>query len=513
MSRLGLHQLFTMRTASIFLLGIIICASMLCAGGQEILDQVKILVREPLSELLAEYQQLAHQPLQQLRETVELFSHASSQEGLYQELARLAPDLNPGLQRKLGTLWRKSTSAVQEELNDLHLDPALREGIEQLLQKREFCHDAAQLLCRQTTLQRIGSYAQKDEHALRSELRKLLAQREKELRDSEQRVKLLILLKVLPRWDAQDRRVFEERLQSYGRPSSLIREDMGLQSGFLEKMLPEVAGLIGLAHDKEWHPEGDVFEHTMLVLDAAAEEECDSNWERLALLYAAMTHDLGKKVTTTFFPDAERRADGTIKWRVGSRFHDREGEPIARLMMERIGAEPELVEAVAKLTRWHMEHGPLGQEMPRFSEEIIEQKCRELREDIDGKIAFTTLLKLMRADMRGSGTTNGRPRPEREFDLIERYKGVARDYGLLQDGQGLLDAADDAGSDGDQIYVSKRRHRKRKVRCESTVRDNELQDDVHLSGSSQLPEEKNSGNDVVPKVKRRRRLVAVADVA
>jgi len=474
---------------------------------------LKSLVSEPRAELQLEYEQLAHQPVQQLREAFQERSRMPAQDKLSAELGVLAPDLARGVRRKIEILWRKPASALREGLAELPLDPALRDGLEPLLQEREFCDDAEQLLRRQAMLKCVGDFTRRDERDVRCDLRRVLGQREKALREPEQKARMLLLLKALPQWSQQDRRVFEERLLSHRRPSDVIR-DMQLMGSFLEKMLPEVAGLIGLAHDTQWHPEGDVFNHTMLVLDAAAEELCDNPRERLILLYAAIAHDLGKKVTTTFFPDPDRKYldNGKINWRVGSRFHAVESEVIARLMMERIGVDPQMIEAVAKLARWHMEHGPLGQEKPRFKEEIIERMCGELREDIAGKVAFTTLLKLMRADMRGSGTTNGLPRPEREFDLIERYKGVARDYGLLQDGEGLCDAVSDVGSDADPTYVSRRR-RKRALSCERKQDDATTNAaDSQQDGAESLFDAE-SDDEPAPRAKRRRKRAVSPEVA
>jgi tRNA nucleotidyltransferase (CCA-adding enzyme) len=41
--------------------------------------------------------------------------------------------------------------------------------------------------------------------------------------------------------------------------------------GAVEKLFPEIQSLIGVPQDPEWHPEGDVFVHTQLVIDRARE--------------------------------------------------------------------------------------------------------------------------------------------------------------------------------------------------------------------------------------------------
>jgi tRNA nucleotidyltransferase (CCA-adding enzyme) len=69
--------------------------------------------------------------------------------------------------------------------------------------------------------------------------------------------------------------------------------------GILEKLFPEIHNLIGVPQDVRWHPEGDVFVHTALALDVAAEITKDlPRAERLAVLLATLCHDLGKVETT-----------------------------------------------------------------------------------------------------------------------------------------------------------------------------------------------------------------------
>ncbi len=64
---------------------------------------------------------------------------------------------------------------------------------------------------------------------------------------------------------------------------------------------PELQALEGVPQDPEWHPEGDVATHTMLVVDQAArvaDEAGIEGDERAVLLFAALTHDFAKATTT-----------------------------------------------------------------------------------------------------------------------------------------------------------------------------------------------------------------------
>jgi tRNA nucleotidyltransferase (CCA-adding enzyme) len=77
--------------------------------------------------------------------------------------------------------------------------------------------------------------------------------------------------------------------------------------GVVERLWPEVVALVGCEQEAEWHPEGDVFVHTGLVLDEAAKLATGlDRARRLTLLFAAIAHDFGKPATTV-------RIDGRIR--------------------------------------------------------------------------------------------------------------------------------------------------------------------------------------------------------
>ena len=62
--------------------------------------------------------------------------------------------------------------------------------------------------------------------------------------------------------------------------------------GALERLFPELFRLKGVPQRADYHPEGDVWVHTLMVLDAAASKTTD-----LAVRFAALLHDLGKALT------------------------------------------------------------------------------------------------------------------------------------------------------------------------------------------------------------------------
>ncbi len=152
---------------------------------------------------------------------------------------------------------------------------------------------------------------------------------------------LLGLLKQLDLAEVSSERIFEEfkKLLLKGtRPSlgfELMRET-GLLSVF-----PELSALIGVQQDAQWHPEGDVWVHTMMVVDEAA--GLRASGDDLALMFGALCHDFGKPLTTELI-------DGRIR----SRAHDVGGVAPTRTFMERMNAPKQLVKQVESLVEHHL---------------------------------------------------------------------------------------------------------------------------------------------------------------
>lgn len=123
--------------------------------------------------------------------------------------------------------------------------------------------------------------------------------------------------------------------------------EMLMKSGWLE-LFPELSALPGVPQDPQWHPEGDVWIHTLWVCDAAAglaDREGLDETERVILMLAALCHDLGK-ATTTEFSDGRWRAHG----------HCEAGVPLTRSFLERIGCPESIIEVIEPLVAEHLVH-------------------------------------------------------------------------------------------------------------------------------------------------------------
>jgi len=104
-----------------------------------------------------------------------------------------------------------------------------------------------------------------------------------------------------------------------------------------------IADLKRVPQQPDHHPEGDVFEHTMQVVDIAASLRRESKDPRV-LMAAALLHDLGKIPTTKL-----------RHGRLTAYDHDKEGEKLAREFLRCCTDEEDFTEQVCALVRWHMQ--------------------------------------------------------------------------------------------------------------------------------------------------------------
>ena len=110
----------------------------------------------------------------------------------------------------------------------------------------------------------------------------------------------------------------------------------------LSEWFGELEALIGVSQSPKHHAEGDVWTHTMMVIDAAAglREQCANP---MALMLAAIAHDFGKAITTE-----------AINGEIHAYGHEEKGLPIAEKFLARITNEKKLIELALNLVANHM---------------------------------------------------------------------------------------------------------------------------------------------------------------
>ena len=144
--------------------------------------------------------------------------------------------------------------------------------------------------------------------------------------------------------------------------------------GILERYFPELNALIGVPQDPKWHPEGDVWVHTMMSIDAMAHlvrsapdrrEKCPWGEERgvrsekgkLKLLFAVLCHDLGKPSMTTIEIDqssTEVLHTDTPHSKVRAIGHETAGLEPTRSFMYRLSDEHDFIESILPLVEHHL---------------------------------------------------------------------------------------------------------------------------------------------------------------
>jgi tRNA nucleotidyltransferase (CCA-adding enzyme) len=117
---------------------------------------------------------------------------------------------------------------------------------------------------------------------------------------------------------------FEKLLLQAERPS--IGFALARELGVIGQLLPEMEALYDCPQDPEWHPEGNVWIHTLMVIDQARQLNADLDRPRLAtVMLGAVCHDLGKPATTALI-------DGRVK----SPGHEAEGVGPATRILDRL---------------------------------------------------------------------------------------------------------------------------------------------------------------------------------
>ncbi len=139
-------------------------------------------------------------------------------------------------------------------------------------------------------------------------------------------------------------------------------------SGLLAQVLPEAVKMHGVEQPPQFHPEGDVWVHTMLLLEKLGSGVSPT------LAWAALLHDIGKPAT--FRPPDPKKAGDRIRFDG----HVEVGVRIAEVILGRLRFSNEDTEQIVSLVKNHMRFGDILQmrestlkrflRLPRFEEHL-----------------------------------------------------------------------------------------------------------------------------------------------
>src|SRR5213592_2912338 len=133
-------------------------------------------------------------------------------------------------------------------------------------------------------------------------------------------------------------RIRDELVRIFLSPNRLRGWDLLDSSGLMRAILPELEAMKGVLQPEQFHPEGDVFQHTRLMLQLLPAKVS------VPLLFAVLFHDVAKPVTAT--------VDNTGRIRFND--HDRIGAQMTEAIMRRLRFSGTQIEVTVEIVRQHM---------------------------------------------------------------------------------------------------------------------------------------------------------------
>ncbi len=160
-----------------------------------------------------------------------------------------------------------------------------------------------------------------------------------------------VLCREIPLDDLPAERVWGEIEKLLFAPRPSIGFALAMDLGIIARLFPELQALAGCEQEPEWHPEGDVWVHTLQVIDQARARIGDlPRPQQIAVMLGAVCHDLGKPATTAFI-------DGRIR----SMDHEEQGVAPTMALLDRLNVHSidgyDVRTQVAGVTAQHLKPG------------------------------------------------------------------------------------------------------------------------------------------------------------
>lgn len=133
-------------------------------------------------------------------------------------------------------------------------------------------------------------------------------------------------------------RIREELVRIFMSPNRVHGWDLLDASGLMAVVLPELEAMKGCEQPPQFHPEGDVFQHTRIMLGLLPAEVS------LPLVFSVLFHDIGKPPTSTVDETGRIRFNG----------HDRVGAEMTEAVMQRLRFSRAEIDATVEAVRQHM---------------------------------------------------------------------------------------------------------------------------------------------------------------
>ena len=196
-----------------------------------------------------------------------------------------------------------------------------------------------------------------------------------------------VLARTIPLDDLPAERVWAEFEKLLFAPRPSIGFALAMELGVIRQLFPELQALADCPQEPEWHPEGDVWVHTLQVIDQARTRlDGLTRPEQLALMLGAVCHDLGKPATTA-----------TIDGRIRSMDHEEQGVSPTLSFLDRLNVQSidgyDVRKQVVGLVAQHLKPGAWH----KVREEVGDGAFRRLAHKVDLEL----LARIAQADCQG----------------------------------------------------------------------------------------------------------------
>ncbi|MEY4699821.1 MAG: multifunctional tRNA nucleotidyl transferase / 23-cyclic phosphodiesterase / 2nucleotidase [Pseudomonadota bacterium] len=189
--------------------------------------------------------------------------------------------------------------------------------------------------------------------------------------------------------------------------------------GFTERFLPDLHRLKLTPQDPRHHPEGDVWNHTMMVLDEAARiiSERRDVTDPLTVMLGALCHDLGKATHTQIRDD-----------KISAHGHELAGVAPCKRLLGSLGFGRAAQQKVAPIVARHMDARPLVKSGPvddSLDKKFV-NKLRLLAKSLS-PVSLVDFAYVCEADSRGRGVKDN---PKEGFPIRDTFERWSRRYGI-----------------------------------------------------------------------------------
>jgi tRNA nucleotidyltransferase (CCA-adding enzyme) len=180
---------------------------------------------------------------------------------------------------------------------------------------------------------------------------------------------------------------FQKLLLKSDNPS--IGFNLMLRLGIIEHYFEELYGIVGVKQNPYYHNEGDVWTHTMMVIDEEAKiiQTLDDKFKKIYLMISALCHDLGKAFTT-------KKIIQNGEEKIVAYGHEDASIDLAIRFITKLTDEKELLNYVVPLVKYHYAPSAF------FKQKAKSASIRRLALKL-GKVTIADLVLLAQADYFG----------------------------------------------------------------------------------------------------------------